>query len=366
MKNRFFLAAAAALLALVVSCSPAATIDREDWEPDVYEALTDLLKDRSLRGGYAVFDCDNTSVIHDISHTLTIYLVENLRFAAAPDHCFTAGLGNPDIFISELGMSAKEFGALLAEDYRALKAMQEGGLSLEEIHRMPQYLDWRAKFLAFYEALGKYYSYGELCLWEPSFAIGYPDEELRELGRQSLSYWLSKGRVWTEEWVSADGRYRGTAEKGLVVPKGMKSLYQALAKAGITPYVCSASAEWLVELLVCDPTIGFGLDPQQVYALRLVEKDGIWEYDNDYPQPFKEGKVACIMKYMAPLHGGAAPVLVAGDSNGDVAMLTEWPEMRVGLIMDQRREGDITVLADGGAPYVAQPVVIGSEAPETN
>jgi hypothetical protein len=74
-------------------------------------------------------------------------------------------------------------------------------------------------------------------------------------------------------------------------------------------------------------------------------------------QPFREGKVACIDRFIAPLYGGKQPVLVAGDSNGDVAMLTSYPEMKIGLIMDCGRSGEIAELArrhDGR--YFAQPV----------
>jgi hypothetical protein len=40
---------------------------------------------------------------------------------------------------------------------------------------------------------------------------------------------------------------------------------------------------------------------------------------------------------MAPAYGDAGPVLVAGDSNGDVAMLTAFPNMSNGLIIDVGR-----------------------------
>ena len=50
-----------------------------------------------------------------------------------------------------------------------------------------------------------------------------------------------------------------------------------------------------------------------------------------------EGKVDCIKAYMAPAYGNADPVLVAGDSNGDVPMLTAFPDMKQGLIIDVGR-----------------------------
>lgn len=84
--------------------------------------------------------------------------------------------------------------------------------------------------------------------------------------------------------------------------------------------------------------LGFGLPADKVYGLRFV--DGaklIALFDPQYKQPIKEGKVDCIKAYMAPTYGNTGPVLVAGDSNGDVAMLTTFPDMKNGLIIDVGR-----------------------------
>ena len=330
---------------LLVSCTPA--LERGSWTSETYDALSALLQDKSNRGGYAVFDCDNTSIVHDITHNLTIYMVENLRFADAPEHSFLDGLPDGDAYLERFGMSVRAAGDSLRDEYRSLKALD---MPIDSLWQTDLYKDWRARFLAFYEALGDVYDYDTLCIWEPSLLSGYSDQEKQDLGRESTLYWLSQGRSWEEEWVSPDGRFRGVCEKGLIVTDDMKALYKALPEAGITPYVCSASAEWLVELLVCDREIGFGLDPDRVFGVRLDEPD--------YVQPFREGKVACIDRFIAPLYDGKQPVLVAGDSNGDVAMLTAYPEMKVGLILDLDRGGAIDSLADRrDGRYYAQPVV---------
>lgn len=345
MKRCLFVLAAA----LLAACSP--HLARSGWDERPYEALQALVQADDVRGGYAVFDCDNTTVLHDVSHNLTIYLLENLLFRDAPAHNFTDGLSDPDLILPGFLVSASEAGKGLAEEFYCLRRMLDGGMSLDEVHTTDLYLDYRARFMAFDEALGEVYSYAELCYWEPLLASGYPEDALRELGAGSIAYWMSQGRVWKEDWVSPDGRFSGTAEKGLVVTPWMKDLYRTLSRAGITPYICSASAEWLVELLACNPEYGICLPPEQVFGIRLGEED--------YPQPFQEGKVACINRFMAPLHGGKAPLLVAGDSSGDMAMLTSYPEMRVGLIIDHSRGGDIGELAGSDDPrYVSQPVNI--------
>ena len=47
--------------------------------------------------------------------------------------------------------------------------------------------------------------------------------------------------------------------------------------------------------------------------------------------------MACINAWMAPAHDGMGPVLVGGDSNGDVPMLTAYPETVHGLLIDVGR-----------------------------
>ena len=81
----------------------------------------------------------------------------------------------------------------------------------------------------------------------------------------------------------------------------------------------------IMGVLACDPELGVGLPPEQVFGLRFVPGEHlVAEYDPTYVQPIKTGKVTCINTLMAPLHGGTGPVLVGGDSNGDVAMLTSF------------------------------------------
>lgn len=346
------------LLAMLVSCTP--VLERGSWEPETYDALCALLKDKSCKGGYAVFDCDNTSIIHDITHSLMLYMVENLCFADAPEHCFTDGLGDTSIPLAGGSLSAAEMGASVRDKYLAVKAMADDGMPMDTLRLTDAFADWRSSFFAFYDAVCGTYDYGTLCLWEPSLATGYSQEELQEVGRASLEYSLGFGKVWEEEWVTADSTCRGWIDPGLVVLDETRNLYKALQKAGITPYVCSASVEWLVELFVCDPEIGFGLSPDQVFGLRFVQdENGTFAYDTTYPQPYKEGKVACIDSLITPLHGGKQPLLVAGDSSGDLAMLTSYPGMRIGLVMNQYRGGEIEALAgrhDGR--YFSQPVEI--------
>lgn len=319
----------------LLSCNPA--LERGAWNDDTYRALTTLISESEHQGNYAVFDCDYTTIVHDVSHAMLVYQIENLRFSRAPDHCFLDGLDEVDFPLEGLGLTAREMGQVLAAEYASLK--QEKNDSL--------YRDFRARMLALDDAIYKNYDYRTLCLWEPSLAAGFTREELNEIARECLTQSFAQDSLYSELWVSPDGRFSGTAHKGLAITPEMRNLYACLTRSGITPYICSASLEWLVEMLCCDPEWGLGLPKERVFGLRLIEKeDGSWDFDGDYTQPFKAGKVACINRFMAPLHGNRSPVLIAGDSEGDVEMLTAYPDLKIGLVIDWGRSGAIRELAD--------------------
>lgn len=71
---------------------------------------------------------------------------------------------------------------------------------------------------------------------------------------------------------------------------------------------------------------------------------------------------ACIRRFIAPSHGNRAPSLVAGDSSGDYDMLTAFDTLKIGLIIDCGRTGQIADLIsasslphrDGATRYVVQ------------
>ena len=179
-----------------------------------------------------------------------------------------------------------------------------------------------------------------------------------------------KGRLGDVVWESPEmgqaGKVSYIIPDGLALSQEMRNLYKALPENGIDVYVYSASMEAVVEAMACDPQY-LGLDTAQVFSLRLVKgEDGLisQDYLPGYVQPYKTGKTEAIRTYTTPRYDGRDPVLIGGDSNGDYSMLTSFPGMRVGLIIDKGQTepgiGDLRKLAldaeAGGAPskYVLQ------------
>ena len=317
--------------------NPTATVLRGKWDPQVQTALNGLLSNCG-EGSYAVFDFDQTSIVHDISQALWVYQIEHLCFADAPIHDFLDGIPEPESLMPETETTYAEMGRVLSEEYKTMTTRVEAGESIESIWQSDVYLDFRARMCSLLEAMDEQWGSWVAFLWQPGLLAGYTEAEARALIHDAILEQLGRDKLAVEQWLSPDGRWGGDVMRGIWVSPEMKELYKCLQAANIDAYVCSASLELIVEALACDPVLGFGLPAERVYGLRFVEGEKLTaQFDSQYKQPIKEGKVDCIKAYMAPAYGNTNPVLVAGDSNGDVPMLTAFSDMKHGLIIDVGR-----------------------------
>jgi hypothetical protein len=111
-----------------------------------------------------------------------------------------------------------------------------------------------------------------------------------------------------------------------------------LFEKGINVYVVTASQEELVRMVVADPKYGFDIPSSSVIGMRLAlrssnGKNVLGQYDKRLNKNYYEsmitsrlsgittwysGKVAAIKEYVDPIK---KPVLVAGNSESDLAML---------------------------------------------
>lgn len=111
-----------------------------------------------------------------------------------------------------------------------------------------------------------------------------------------------------------------------------------LFEKGIDVYVVTASQEELVRMVVADPKYGFDIPSSSVIGMRLAlkfsnGKNVLGQYDKSLNKNYYEsmitsslsgmttwysGKVAAIKEYVDPVK---KPVLVAGNSESDLAML---------------------------------------------
>ena len=327
-------------------CEPASPpcqiplLPRDAWTDEVYEALLKTICE-APEDSYAVFDFDNTTIINDISMTLMVYMVENLRFVFPKEEAFkyfTAFLPDIDCQLKGVGKSARELAQTMSEDYAFLQdAMKEQqSPSLSQLQSTEQWKSLRDNLLLLNEGIENTFDYDTWCQWMPALFSGMSYAELTALTKESVDYWMSRSE--------------------LVLPQESLHLIQALRCKGIDVYICSASLEAIVEAMACDPKYGLNFPEEKVFGIRLKDKETVGgAFDETYQQTYLEGKVACINRFMRPQHGGKDPILVAGDSGGDLAMLTAFPKA-LSLVYDCKRGGSIGKYIESGAPNaVVQP-----------
>ncbi len=343
------------VLMLAVACRHAEkgttipALAQEGWDENVYQALNTLIVENADKGNYAVFDFDKTTIAHDISNAVMVYQIEYLCFDDAVRCDFLNGIPEVQERLKGIDISSAEMGQAIKKEYVEMKAMLDKGQSLDEVRQTDTYLDYRARFVSFLAALDQTFPEKVWYAWMPGLMNGFTEEEAKAVVSKAIDEQLGMDKLCVEEWRSPDGQWGGTVEKGIFLPQETRDLYSALAANDIDTYVCSASLELFVEVLACDSVRGLGLPPERVFGLRFVPADTIYaEYDPTYQQPMLSGKVDCIKAYIAPSYGGRGPILVGGDSNGDVAMLTAFPDMQRGLIVDvgRSKESPIGQLAE--------------------
>ncbi len=361
------------VLALAAGCRRP-VLESGNWNPRVRQAIEQMitLYGKDAKGydpsckPYAVFDYDNTTVINDIAQTLLVYQIENLAFAFTPEtirEVLTVGLDGWDT-VYPGGLTPQRLVDDLVRDYTELYPLRNDP---ESYRGLAAYKDFRAKLWYLSYHSGDAHPGSEFsCVWIATLLDGMNYPEVTKLTRASVDHWMKEPQMYRENWVSPDGKVSVQIPKGLTLTPEIKELYRGLRDNGFDVYICSASVETIVEAMACDPSYGIGLDPACVFGIRLRPTPAGTVHavaDSSYAQPYREGKVRCILENIAPLHGGRGPALVAGDSNGDFAMLTSFKDLKVGLIVNCLGSGAIGGLTAGAAGKQADVRLKGRETP---
>ena len=327
---------------------------------------------------YAVFDFDNTTSIFDVEEALLIYQLENLRFKIAPDKMFdvlTTEVPKDDFSESYANSEGKALNidivandcqkdyAWLCENYKGLG--YGGKMSLDEVKKAPQYKDFIVKVRFLYDAIGDAFDAAVSYPWVTYLFTGMTSKEVYDLAVESHDYWIAYAKFEKIKWVSPEdfetesGSVSVSYKTGINFMAEMQDLYAKLQKNGIEVYVCSASFIDVIEAAAYEPKFGLNVKKGNVYAMMLKkDEDGryinAYDYDN-YFQTQGPGKKKTIDKFIVPKHGGKGPVFVAGDSQGDYNMITEYDDMALGLIVNRIRKDDFKIISQMAADTIGQP-----------
>lgn len=332
------------------------------WAPKNRERLEELIRRNAFQGRYACFDFDDTTSVHAVDHALFAYQVHMLRFAMDPRQmrrALTMGLGDLDRVLGynqeRRPVRCGDLVGDLCGDYGLLwksRAVGAGEEELSAVRRTLEYRDFAAKLHWMRRMLDRAFPIEVSYPWCSYFLTGFTPEEARRLSREAVAWAMEAGRYGTvtlcspEERLGAAGRIRTAEEKGLTFPQEMRDLYRTLWDNGITPYLVSASPEELVR--AGSELAGLGVPPERIFAMR-AQRDAagryICAYDYDwgggYEQTFGPGKSRVIARFIAPRHGGRGPLLVCGDAESDMDMMTDWMDggdTELGLILNHLRD----------------------------
>ena len=333
------------------------------------EAL--IARHRGEANAYAAFDCDNTTVIGSISQVYQITMIEELHFACGPDGMKALMLtGVPDanrpLLAGNPKSTADNLAADMADAYRELLAMKAAG---KDYLSSPVFAEFAAKYKALYHGLIAAFGTGVGYPWIGYPIAGYTREEVFAFERHAVRKEMARGGLSQQSFTVPEGQARRagvcTAEytRGMAIPPENVALFAALREAGIVPNIVSASNRELLLAVFTAPEFGFNLPEDCIYGYSFKRDAAgrlLAEYTDERLMPQMQGKVDLIRRKLMPRFGGRAPVLVGGDSIGDYAMLTAFPEMDRGLIFNPGQVKDdalgtlVRTALAGGTRYLLQ------------
>lgn len=319
-----------------------------NWYGRTKEELRRLVdRHRGEKDAYAVFDCDNTTTIGDISQAYQANMLEDLHFAFGPKRMaeiFAKDIPdvNRPLISGNPNSTAANLTADLADAYRELLELKKAG---GDYRASPVFEEFAAKYHVLFVGIIRTFGAGFACQWIGYAFTGYTHEEIAAYERVVVKRELVRGRLYQQSYTVPAAQARragvctGSVSRGLAFPAENIALFRALREAGIVPHIVSASSQELLLAVFTDPAFGYGFSPDCLFGYTL-QKDAAGKVlpvsaPDDW-RPRDEGKVELIRKILMPRFGGREPVLVGGDSTGDVPMLTAFKGMERGLIYNHR------------------------------
>lgn len=327
------------------------TAHRHCFNPAILPALDALTTDQHTPHRYAVVDWDNTSIFGDIQDAVLAHQCQTLRFAIPPDamhailleglpqDAFGADFRGCDGQLVTPDMLASD----IATDYawgRANPAQFVAG------HWRMASL--RARLRVFYDALDANLGHITSCTWITRLYAGLSVPQVHALTHEAIH---AQSRLpitrccWEVpgEAQGVSGRTRSSWAQRLRTQPPMQELYGELGRAGVALYVISASLEEIVRAFASDPRHGYHIPGAHIFGMKLQEDPaGILSHRmrEDVPHTQAHGKSATLTSSIMTRHQGLAPLLVAGDSEGDMDMLTGF-EQTWRLVLNRASCGSI-------------------------
>ena len=360
------------VLMLSVSCRKdeiiiAGSLDRMNWSDRNYEVLNQLLKDYGIYGKYyhkdkapyVVLDWDQTCAHFDVEEAIMRFQLFHLRFKMTKDQfsvLFKDEINGItqlsaeylDVHLADINLDLKNEYNYLYDNYVGFN----GTMTLEEIQLTPQYKDFISKIPFLYDGYcatpGIAADYGYP--WLLYLLAGHTTAEVKDLANEVIAYEL--GNQLSKQILQSPADFQTNAgvvsysyKTGLRIFPEMQDLIAAFNRHGIEVFIVSASYKPVVETFSGIGNYGYNVPPQNVIAMELaLDNDGkiLPEYKAGWVKTQRQGKVDAInLVIKSGLGKNWDPLFSAGDSDGDYEMSTIFADMKLTLIWNRVKGGDI-------------------------
>ncbi|WP_314059941.1 haloacid dehalogenase-like hydrolase [uncultured Vagococcus sp.] len=334
-----------------------------NWEESIYRKLCKLIDQQQNQQQYVVFDWDNTCIINDIGEAVFNYQLKELSFELNPEELaevLVKGIPS-DSFKTWNNLEGKALNVeLLAADivasYRLLyQASRREGERSVDVTGTAAYQEFITKMRFLYDAIGDSFSADVSYPWVTYFLAGKTAKEIHDLVEATLAEELTRSlsyETWEspEAYGSQSGQVSIRFKRGIRLIPEMQELMAELTEKGIRVYIVSASNREVILPFATSRKFGYGLATEDVYGMRLKQQGGrmLPELDDEFAQTQGVGKTLTIKELIASRHQNSGPIMVAGDSDGDVSMLSDFPDTELAIIIDRHKKGKIGELVEIG------------------
>jgi phosphoserine phosphatase len=366
----------ALLLMLTTSCikenpTISNSLANLNWSDKNLQVINQLITDYGIGGKYydskkapyVVLDWDQTCAHLDCEEALMRFQLTHLRFKISKSQF--AGLLKDEINgVTQLSSDfhnivLKDINADLINDFSFLSdnfSGMNGNMSLMQIQQTPQYQDFIAKIPYLYDgycsslSIGADYGYP----WVLYLLAGHTIDEVKNLAVEAISFELANNlskQIWQspEDFKTNAGAVSYSFKSGLRVLPEMQNLISTFKGHGIDIFIVSASYKPVVEAFSGIKNFGYNVPPENVIAMELeISHDGkiLPEYKTGWVKTQRQGKVDAINQAIkVGLGKNWDPIFSASDSDGDYEMSTGFPDMKLTLIWNRVKSGDIGKLS---------------------
>jgi len=320
----------------------------------------------------AVYDWDNTCIYNDIMETMFRLQMFNLQYAMdkeafnaiIPEAAgktlkdtnvlkLSADYGN--VVLADLAADLEADYAFLYDNYIGTKKMM-----LDEVKATSEYKDFLVKLPFLYDGLtdtpeiAAEYSYPWVCF----LCEGMTKSEVQKMAIEALNDALARKseKVTLKNATDIDRKASVssyTYKAGIRLSLGIVDMMSKMRATGWKVWVVSASFEPVIQAVGAingydvpeDRVIGVRLqtDASGKYIAKLSEEPG-------YELTQRMGKATVIRNFIKQ-----APLFVAGDSDGDFEMMTQFPETKLLYLVNRVKGGDIGTLYKEALAGMAKP-----------